>query len=76
MRPARVAELRRETVDMFYHGYDNYMRIAFPEDEVSFTRPLWSHGGFGWCETGSDRNRDRDRDRDSDHDGRRSNQVQ
>ena len=34
MRPARVAKLRREAVDMFYHGYDNYMEIAFPEDEV------------------------------------------
>ena len=34
MRPARIAQLRKETVDMFYHGYDNYMRIAFPEDEV------------------------------------------
>ena len=39
MRPARVAELRQETVDMFYHGYDHYMRIAFPEDEVSFAAP-------------------------------------
>jgi hypothetical protein len=34
MRPDRVRELRRETVDMFYHGFDNYMNIAFPEDEV------------------------------------------
>ena len=34
MRPGRVAALRRETVDMFYHGFDNYMRIAFPEDEL------------------------------------------
>ncbi|KAK0617859.1 glycoside hydrolase family 47 protein [Bombardia bombarda] len=34
MRLARVAELRQETVDMFYHGYDNYMHIAFPEDEL------------------------------------------
>ncbi|KAK3329508.1 glycosyl hydrolase family 47-domain-containing protein [Apodospora peruviana] len=34
MRPARVTELRQETVGMFYHGYDNYMRIAFPEDEL------------------------------------------
>lgn len=34
MPPGRVAELRRETVDMFYHGFDNYMAIAFPEDEV------------------------------------------
>jgi hypothetical protein len=34
MSPRRIAELRRETVDMFYHGFDNYMNIAFPEDEV------------------------------------------
>jgi hypothetical protein len=34
MSPRRIAELHRETVDMFYHGYDNYMNIAFPEDEV------------------------------------------
>ncbi|EPE06201.1 glycoside hydrolase family 47 protein [Ophiostoma piceae UAMH 11346] len=34
MRPGRVAELRRGTVEMFYHGFDNYMRIAFPEDEL------------------------------------------
>lgn len=34
MTPARIAELRKETVDMFYHGFDNYMEVAFPEDEV------------------------------------------
>lgn len=34
MRPSRIAELRQDTVDMFYHGFDNYMKIAFPEDEV------------------------------------------
>jgi hypothetical protein len=34
MTQARIAELRQETVAMFYHGFDNYMRIAFPEDEV------------------------------------------
>lgn len=34
MRQDRLARLRRETVDMFYHGYSNYMNIAFPEDEV------------------------------------------
>jgi hypothetical protein len=39
MRPSRVADLRRETVDMFYHGFDNYMQIAFPEDEVGPLRP-------------------------------------
>jgi hypothetical protein len=34
MTPAHIAELRKETVEMFYHGFDNYMDIAFPEDEV------------------------------------------
>ncbi|KAI1879907.1 hypothetical protein JX265_001528 [Neoarthrinium moseri] len=34
MRPDRVAALRQETVEMFYHGFDNYMAIAFPEDEL------------------------------------------
>lgn len=30
---ARKAELYREAVDMFYHGYDNYLKV-FPEDEI------------------------------------------
>ena len=34
MRPDRLAELRKETAAMFYHGYNNYMQHAFPEDEV------------------------------------------
>src|SRR5690348_4912021 len=34
MTAARIAELRQETVSMFYHGFDNYMNVAFPEDEV------------------------------------------
>lgn len=34
MRPDRMAELRKEAVEMFYHGYDSYMQLAFPEDEV------------------------------------------
>ncbi|KAI0158151.1 glycoside hydrolase family 47 protein [Xylariaceae sp. FL1272] len=34
MSPANIADLRRATVDMFYHGFDNYMNIAFPEDEL------------------------------------------
>lgn len=34
MRPDRITQLRQQTVDMFYHGYDNYMKVAFPEDEV------------------------------------------
>src|ERR1700749_2036618 len=29
--------LRSQTVELFYHGYDNYLRYAFPEDEL---RPL------------------------------------
>lgn len=34
MTPERIGELRKETVAMFYHGFDNYMKVAFPEDEV------------------------------------------
>lgn len=30
-------DLRRDTEDLFYHGFDNYMRFAFPEDEL---RPI------------------------------------
>ena len=36
MRPGYIASLRERTVDMFYHGFENYMRIAFPEDEVGY----------------------------------------
>src|SRR5271163_278107 len=28
---------RREAEDLFYHGFDNYMKHAFPEDEL---RPI------------------------------------
>jgi hypothetical protein len=34
MRADHLGKLRQDTVDMFYHGYDNYMKHAFPEDEV------------------------------------------
>ncbi|KAJ2892800.1 hypothetical protein MKZ38_009367 [Zalerion maritima] len=34
MRQDRITKLRDETVGMFYHGFDNYMRVAFPEDEL------------------------------------------
>lgn len=34
MRADHLGKLRQDTVDMFYHGYDNYMQHAFPEDEV------------------------------------------
>ncbi|OLN82876.1 ER degradation-enhancing alpha-mannosidase-like protein 1 [Colletotrichum chlorophyti] len=34
---ARLAELRNATTQVFHHGWDNYMRIAFPEDEL---RPI------------------------------------
>ncbi|EAS29000.2 ER glycosyl hydrolase [Coccidioides immitis RS] len=37
MRESRIAELRAEAEHMFYHGFDNYMKYAFPEDEL---RPL------------------------------------
>lgn len=32
-----IGALRQETEDLFYHGFDNYMKHAFPEDEL---RPL------------------------------------
>ena len=32
-----IEALRLETEDLFFHGYDNYMKHAFPEDEV---RPI------------------------------------
>ncbi|KAF2644546.1 seven-hairpin glycosidase [Massarina eburnea CBS 473.64] len=37
MTDETIAQLRQETRDIFYHGYDNYMAHAFPEDEL---RPL------------------------------------
>ncbi|XRM43363.1 hypothetical protein ABZX51_006547 [Aspergillus tubingensis] len=37
MRTDQVKELRKETEHMFYHGFDNYLEHAFPEDEL---RPL------------------------------------
>jgi hypothetical protein len=40
MTPARIAELRQETIEIFYHGFDNYMNVAFPEDEVGFSNLL------------------------------------
>ena len=43
MRADRMAQLRRETVDMFYHGYGNYMQHAFPEDEVWILALLLLH---------------------------------
>ena len=48
MRPDRVAELRRATVGMFYHGFDNYMHIAFPEDEVCEAPPGARAFVIGW----------------------------
>ncbi|KAI9698299.1 MAG: alpha mannosidase-like protein [Bogoriella megaspora] len=32
-----IANLRQETRDIFYHGFNGYMKFAFPEDEL---RPL------------------------------------
>lgn len=34
---SHIAGLKKETEELFYHGFDNYMKHAFPEDEV---RPL------------------------------------
>ncbi|EXJ92161.1 mannosyl-oligosaccharide alpha-1,2-mannosidase [Capronia epimyces CBS 606.96] len=35
--PGQIAALRKEAEDIFYHGYENYMAHAFPEDEL---RPI------------------------------------
>ncbi|CRK31457.1 hypothetical protein BN1708_005459, partial [Verticillium longisporum] len=34
MGAARLAELRKSTVEVFQHGFNNYMQHAFPEDEL------------------------------------------
>ncbi|KAL8708366.1 MAG: hypothetical protein Q9220_006746 [cf. Caloplaca sp. 1 TL-2023] len=34
MSNAQIKDLRQEAEHMFYHGYDNYMKHAFPEDEL------------------------------------------
>ncbi|KAL8950728.1 MAG: hypothetical protein Q9222_003247 [Ikaeria aurantiellina] len=34
MNDAQIKDLRQEAEHMFYHGYDNYMKHAFPEDEL------------------------------------------
>ncbi|KAL9134181.1 MAG: hypothetical protein Q9175_004635 [Cornicularia normoerica] len=34
MIESEVKEMRREAERMFYHGFDNYMKHAFPEDEL------------------------------------------
>ncbi|CAO2649766.1 Nn.00g010580.m01.CDS01 [Neocucurbitaria sp. VM-36] len=37
MTDEAISTLRQETRDIFYHGFDNYMKHAFPDDEL---RPL------------------------------------
>ncbi|KAL8757009.1 MAG: hypothetical protein Q9199_002551 [Rusavskia elegans] len=34
MTNSQIKELRQEAEHMFYHGYDNYMKHSFPEDEL------------------------------------------
>ncbi|KAF3358958.1 hypothetical protein VdG1_02520 [Verticillium dahliae VDG1] len=34
MGAGRLAELRKSTVEVFQHGFNNYMQHAFPEDEL------------------------------------------
>lgn len=34
MTDDQITTLRQDTQDLFYHGYDNYMSHAFPEDEL------------------------------------------
>ena len=35
--PGQITALRKEAEDLFYHGFENYMTHAFPEDEL---RPI------------------------------------
>ncbi|KAH0831745.1 hypothetical protein AYO21_06268 [Fonsecaea monophora] len=35
--PGQIRALRKEAEDLFYHGFENYMSYAFPEDEL---RPI------------------------------------
>ncbi|KIW18320.1 hypothetical protein PV08_02608 [Exophiala spinifera] len=35
--PGQIKALKKEVEDLFYHGYENYMAHAFPEDEL---RPI------------------------------------
>ncbi|EXJ57931.1 mannosyl-oligosaccharide alpha-1,2-mannosidase [Cladophialophora yegresii CBS 114405] len=35
--PGQIKALRKEAEDLFYHGFENYMTYAFPEDEL---RPI------------------------------------
>ena len=39
MGPGYMEKLRQDTIRMFRHGFDNYMRHAFPEDEVGQLKP-------------------------------------
>ncbi|KAK4504295.1 hypothetical protein PRZ48_005211 [Zasmidium cellare] len=34
MTDDQITDLRRDTKDLFYHGFDNYMSHAYPEDEL------------------------------------------
>lgn len=63
MRPDRIAQLRQDTIEMFYHGYDNYMDLAFPEDEVCPHNMPWQSTECGHpladssCASSCDRSR-------------------
>jgi hypothetical protein len=39
MRADQLKQLRQDTVRVFYHGFSNYMKHAFPEDEVRWRYP-------------------------------------
>lgn len=34
MSQDEMQELKEEVRELFYHGYDNYMKYAFPADEL------------------------------------------
>jgi len=45
MNKEHILQLRNQVKDMFYHAYDNYMKFAFPKDELS---PLTCSGIDTW----------------------------
>lgn len=45
MNNEQIHHLKEEVKDMFYHAYNNYMRYAFPKDEL---RPISCSGQDTW----------------------------
>lgn len=48
--PVNKLQLREEAREMFYHGFDNYMKYAFPHDEL---RPISGSSSNSFIELGN-----------------------